>query len=438
MFPQSKRCDIRLPGTLFIALSVMVLGNCGGVTSCSGSSPSSAATPASAPTAPTPATPTTSPTPSPGTGGDPPAPTAPPVMNTGAEFMYAVAPAADNQSTFTVYQINEDNGQLTQVTAANIPVRSAQNIAVDASGKNFYVTGFEAPGTNMDLVKVDPGTHDITALPGQTFHTLSAFLSDGDCCPNTVAVDGSGKFAYVGGLNDGSIHVYSVDQSSGTWTEISASNSQPSSGGGPVYTVVMHPTNKFLYESQRASSFVNIWARNQNSGLIFPNPRSPFDTGALTSSVSVSPDGKFLFVPQYEAGRVSVYTVNADGTLTALAGSPVTAANAPSRVVADPQNRFLFVLNSGAYNAGPPNVQAFTLDQATGAINEVANSTFTVFQVSEIRVDATGKFLYGVGGQTMVWSIDQTTGALTPVSGSPFKIVAADAVILPQTTAGTQ
>ena len=359
-------------------------------------------------------------------------------MNTGAEFMYAVAPAANNQSTFTVYQINEDNGQLTQVTESTIPVRAAQNIAVDSSGQNFYVTGFEAPGTNMDLVKVDPSTHAITALPGQTFHTLPAFLSNGDCCPNTVAVDGSGKFAYVGGLNDGSIHVYSVDQSSGTWTEISASNSQPSSGGGPVYTVVMHPTNKFLYESQQASSFVNVWARNQNSGLISPSPGSPFETGALTSSVSVSADGKFLFIPQYETGRVSAYTINTDGTLIALAGSPVTAGNAPSRVVADPQDRFFFVLNSGAYNGGPANVQAFTLDQATRTIREVPNSTFTVYQVGQIRVDANGKFLYGIGGQMMVWSIDQTTGALTPVSGSPFKIVAADALIIPQTTAGTQ
>jgi len=352
--------------------------------------------------------------------------------------MYAVAPAANNQSTFTVYQINEDNGQLTQVTAATIPVRAAQNITVDSSGRNFYVTGFEAPGTNMDLVKVDPSTHDITPLPGQTFHTLPGFVTSSDCCPNTVAVDGSGKFAYVGGLNDGSIHVYSVDQSSGTWTEISASNSQPSSGGGSVYTVVMHPTNKLLYEAQRASEFVNTWTRNQNSGLISPNPGSPFGTGALTSSVSVSVDGRFLFVPQYETGHVSVYTVNADGTLIAVAGSPVTAGNAPSRVVADPQDRFIFVLSSGSYNGGPANVQAFTLDQATGAISQVPNSTFTVFEVSEIRVDANGKFLYGLGGQTMVWSIDQTTGALSPVSGSPFKIAAADALILPQSTAGTQ
>jgi 6-phosphogluconolactonase (cycloisomerase 2 family) len=352
--------------------------------------------------------------------------------------MYAVTPATNNQSTFTVYEIDQNNGQLTPVTAATIPVRAAQNMAVDSSRQNFYVTGSQAPGTNMDLVKVDPSTHEITPLPGQTFHTLSAFLRNGDCCPNTVAVDATGKFAYVGGLNDESIHVYSVDQSSGTWTEISASNSQSNSAGGAVNTVVAHPTNKFLYESQQASSFVDIWARNQNSGLISPHAGSPFETGALTSSVSVSADGKYLFVPQYETGHVSVHLVNGDGTLTAIAGSPLTTGNSPSRVVTDPQDRFIFVLNSGAYNGGPPTVQSFTLDQKTGAISEVANSTFTVFEAVQIRVDANGRFLYAIGGQTMVWSIDQKTGALAPVDGSPFKIAATDALILPQATAGTK
>jgi 6-phosphogluconolactonase (cycloisomerase 2 family) len=429
---------IRLLGCVFIALLVIVLGNCGGVTSSTGASASSQSplAPASTPTSPAPMMPTTSPTPSPGTGPSPPSPT--PAMNTGAEFMYAVAPTTNNQSTFTVYQIDQDNGQLTEVIKATIPVRAAHNMAVDSSGQNFYVTGSEAPGTNMDLVKVDPSTHEITPMPGQTFHTLPGFSSNGDCCPNTVAVDRSGKFAYVGGRNDGSIHVYAVDQSSGTWTELSPSNSQPSSGGDLVHTVLIHPTNKYLYESQRASEFVNTWSRNQNSGLISPNSGSPFQTGALTSSVSVSPDGKFLFVPQYESSHVSVYTINADGTLTAVAGSPVTAGNAPSRAVVDLRDRFLFVLNSGAYNGGPATVQAFRLDQNTGAISEVTNSTFTVYRVSEIRVDANGKLLYGVGGQTMVWSIDRATGALAPVSGSPFKISAADALILPQTTAGTQ
>jgi 6-phosphogluconolactonase (cycloisomerase 2 family) len=436
MFAQRSTCAvIRVFRCFLIALLVVALGSCGGVTSGPGSATSN---PSSTPPASTPGatTPTSSPTPSPGTGSPSPTPT--PSVNSGAEFLYAVTPAANDQSTFTVYQIDQNTGQLTQLTTATIPVRAAQNMAVDSSGRNFYVTGFEAPGANMDLIKVDPSTHDIMPLPGQTFHTLPAFSSDGDCCPNTVAVDAAGKFAYVGGLNDGSIHVYSVDQSSGTWTEISPSNSQPASGGGPVYTGVMHPTNKFLYESQRASSFVNIWTRNQNGGLISPNVGSPFQTAALTSSVSVSADGKFLFAPQYETSHVSVYLVNSDGTLAAITGSPLTAGNAPSRAVADPQDRFIFVLNSGAYNGGPASVQSFTLDQKTGAINQVANSTFTVFQVSEIRVDANGKFLYAVGGQTMAWSIDQTTGALTPVPGSPFKIAASDTLILPQTTAGTQ
>ena len=359
-------------------------------------------------------------------------------MSSGAEFLYAVAPGNNNQSSFTIYRVDQSSGALTAIATATIPVRAAQNLAVDASGQNFYVTGVQSPGTNMDLVRVDPMTHDITAMPGQTFHALPAFLNEGDCCPNAVAVDGTGKFAYVGGLNDGSVHVYSVDQSSGIWTEISPSNHQVNSGGGAVDAVVMHPTNKFLYASEKTSGFVNLWSRDPGSGLIAPIAGSPFATGALTSAVSLSTDGKYLFVPQYETSSVSVYAIHSDGTLGAVAGSPIAAGNGPIRAITDPQERFLFVLNSGAYEGGPPTVQAYRFDETTGAVTAVANSTFTVFAVSEIRVDANGKFLYAMGGQTMAWSIDQATGALTPVDGSPFKIAANDAVILPQGSAGTQ
>ena len=434
MLPHRSACATRCTFySLFVTLLVIFLTNCGVTAS---TSESAVSTTSPSPTEGTPSSPTPSATPSPGTGSSTPSPN--PTMNSGAEFLYAVAPADNNISSFTVYEINQDTGQLSQVTTTAIPVRSAQSMAVDSSGQNFYVTGSDAPGTNMDLVKVDPSTHEITPLPGQTFHTLPQFADKGDCCPNTLAVDGSGKFAYVGGSDDGSIHVYAVDLNSGSWNEISPSNAQPPSGGGAVDTIAMHPTNKFLYESQRASSFVNLWQRNQNSGFISPSPSSPFQTGALTSSVSVSADGKYLFVPQSLRGEVSVYKVNTDGTFVPLAGSPVTAGNAPSRVVMDPQDRFLFVLNSGTYSGGPASVQSFTLHQASGAITPVANSTFTVYAVGEIRVDAAGKYLYAVGGQTMAWSIDQATGALTPVQGSPFKIVATDAIILQQSTAGTQ
>ncbi len=365
-------------------------------------------------------------------------PTPAPMPVIGNEYLYAVAPSSGNQSTFAVYQIDQNSGLLTQLSTATIPVRAAQNIAVDATGQNFYVTGFEAPGTNMDLVKVDPNTHNITPMPGQTFHTLPAYLGDGDCCPNTVAVDTTGKFAYVGGLNDGSIHVYSVDQSSGTWTEISPSNYQPSSGGTSVYAVAIDPNNKFLYESQRDSSFVNIWIRDPNSGMITPQASSPFQTGALTTDVSVSADGKYLFVPQYEVSHVMAYSISSGGSPLPLPSSPLDAGNAPGRAVIDPQDRFVFVLNTGAYNGGPPSVQAFKFDTATRQITAVPNSTFTVYAAGQLVIDATGKFLYALGNQqTMGWSIDQTTGALSPLSGSPFKITGTAGLVVQQSAGGT-
>ncbi len=72
----------------------------------------------------------------------------------------------------------------------------------------------------------------------------------------------------------------------------------------------------------------------------------------------------------------------------------------------------------------PPNISAFKLDPATGALTLVAGSPFNErLSPAVLALDPAGKFLF-VGNQTTndvsVFKIDQTTGALTEATNSPF------------------
>jgi 6-phosphogluconolactonase (cycloisomerase 2 family) len=311
-----------------------------------------------------------------------------------------------------LFQVDINTGALTQKATATIPVRDSSQIALDKTGLNAFVIGGEAPGTNMELVKVNPTAATITPLPGQTFHS-AANLSAGDCCPSALAVDPSGATAYVGGLNDGSLHFFNVDLTSGVWTQVSTS----SQGGGEVYALALDPTAKYLYSSQRSSSFVNGWSRDA-SGKLTTLTGSPFQTSGLTSTVSISPDGKWVFVPHYELSAFDIYKLNADGTLT-LAQANVAAGNAPYLAITDPQERFLYVSNSGGYNGGPASISAYKFDSSSGAVTAVPGSPFLTNQAQRLSVDPSGKFLYAPGSRTMGgFAIDQTTGALTPLSGT--------------------
>jgi 6-phosphogluconolactonase (cycloisomerase 2 family) len=334
--------------------------------------------------------------------------------SSGGEYLYAVAPAANDQSTFTLFQLDTSTGMLTEKMSATIPVRDAEHISLDSTGLNAFVIGGEAPGTNMDLVKVNPTTATVTPFPGQTFHS-AANLSEGDCCPSALAVDPTGTTAYVGGLKDGTVHFFTVDLSSGTWTQ-TATYSQPRAGGA-VYRLALDATAKFLYSSQRASTVISGWSRN-SSGSLTPLNGSPFETNGHTSTVSISPDGKWVFVPHYELSAFDIYALNSDGTLT-LKQANIAAGNAPYLAITDPQERFLYVSNSGGYSGGSPSISEFKFDSTTGAVTPVSGSPFTVAQAQRLAIDPGGKFLYTPGSNVMGgYTIDQTTGALTPISGS--------------------
>jgi 6-phosphogluconolactonase (cycloisomerase 2 family) len=116
----------------------------------------------------------------------------------------------------------------------------------------------------------------------------------------------------------------------------------------------------------------------------------------------------------------------ATGALSTIAGSPYTVPTTngtATSVVADPQGRFLFV---GSDNTGE--VWAYEIDPKSGTLTLVAGSPFTVqftfFRARNLTVDATGQFLYvGQGDPSlgvMAFSVDQANGALIQLAGTPF------------------
>ncbi|MEP6602044.1 MAG: beta-propeller fold lactonase family protein, partial [Nitrospirota bacterium] len=168
---------------------------------------------------------------------------------------------------------------------------------------------------------------------------------------------------------------------------------------------------------------------------------SPFAAGATPSTVVVDPSGQFALAANSGSDNVSVYTINsATGALTVVHNpDPLTpnffpAGTTPQTVTIHPSGSFVYVAN-----AGSGNVTAYTLDQLSGVLTQVAGSPFTTGGTNPQRVtiDSAGNFAFvsNKNSDTIaVYSINQTTGVLTPVTGSPFPTGAAPEQA---TTAGT-
>jgi 6-phosphogluconolactonase len=112
------------------------------------------------------------------------------------------------------------------------------------------------------------------------------------------------------------------------------------------------------------------------------------------------------------------------GALTAIAGSPFPAEEGPFSLAADPNGKFLYVVNA-AYT--PPdlcNVSAYRIDPDSGVLEQLPGSPFTAGVESDfVAVDPRGKFAYVANfgdGTIGTFAIDAGTGALTQAPNSPF------------------
>ena len=151
-----------------------------------------------------------------------------------------------------------------------------------------------------------------------------------------------------------------------------------------------------------------------------PVAGSPFTTGPTglnPKSVAFSPSGGLLATANYAGNTVSVFSVAADGALTAV-GTPVrTPGRGPVSVAFSPSGGLLATANSGAGS-----VSVFSV-AAGGALTPVGTTSIGLgSDPTSVAFSPDGGLLATASGNKSTVSVFSVSagGALTPVAGSPF------------------
>ena len=231
--------------------------------------------------------------------------------------------------------------------------------------------------------------------------------------PGAVAVDPSGKFAYVAnnvGINlPGSVSAYSIG-ATGALTAVAGSPF--AAGTNPQQGIAV--TAGFVYVTNFGSSNVSAYSLNSGTGALTALAASPFATGAAPVSLAMDPAGKFLFTANSNTNNVSAFTVNGDGSLSPAPSSPFTAGNSPQYLVTDRTGTHLYVVN-----VNDNTVEAYNI-AGNGALT-LLNLYPTGFGPEGLAVDAANKFLLVAncgGGSLSGFSINGD-GTLTSL-GAPL------------------
>jgi 6-phosphogluconolactonase (cycloisomerase 2 family) len=354
-----------------------------------------------------------------GTGGVSPVAVA---VDPAGRFAYVANNCSNNVS---MYSIDAANGALTSIGTIAAG-SSPQSVTIDPSGKFAYVAnaGDLQEAGSVSMYTINATTGALTSLGTPVAADIGSL---------SVAVDPSGRFAYVAnggngasyngdfGNFGGDVTMYTINATTGALTPIGTI----AAGYDPDF-VAVHPSGKFAYVVVGGGDFcssVYEYALDGTTGGL--TPTGTITTAGCTSRwVAIDPSGKFAYVANTDgtvSGSIAMYSIDATtGALTSTGTIDAASGFWPSSMAIDPSGKFAYVVNYGSSSAGslsPGNVSAYAINATTGTLTSIATTpTGLEIYLDSITIDPSGKFAYVtnyLSSTVSMYSINAATGVLT-------------------------
>jgi YVTN family beta-propeller protein len=212
-------------------------------------------------------------------------------------FVYVANEGGFAPTSISTYTINATTGAL-KFTGLIASGGRAVSVTVHPTGKFVYVAdvsnGFSGENNNVSTYTINGTTGVLTSIGN-----ITAGVS-----PNSIAIDPSGKFAYVTNSGSNDVSMYTVDATTGTLTSMG-----PIAAGASPSSVAVDPTGKFAYVTSRSTG-VLMYTINATTGVL--TSIGIISAGLSPSSIAIDPSGKFAYVTNADSNDVSMYRI--DGT----------------------------------------------------------------------------------------------------------------------------
>jgi DNA-binding beta-propeller fold protein YncE len=287
-------------------------------------------------------------------------------------------------------------------------------VAISPGGERLYVTNSESK--TLSVLTIGAGGA-LSPAPGSPYPTRT--------WPWGVAASPDGAHVYVANSGADSVSAYSVTPDGG----LSPVPGSPFSTVGPTVGlksngIAITPDGAHLYVTNMngGGKGGNVSAFSiQPDGGLSPVPGSPFYTDGETSrSASVAPDGRHLFVGNASSYDISVFAIGADGALAPVPGSPFPTEAAVLGVAVSPDGGHLYAAHVG----GAANIWGYSVG-GDGALSAMPGLPFPTggYRGNSIALSPDGKSLYSTnsGSHDLSAYSAAASGALSLMPGSPFE-----------------
>jgi len=285
-----------------------------------------------------------------------------------------------------------------------------------------YVGSYTRKGADgIGIYSFDPVTGALTPAGGVKADNAS-FLAIHPSKRFLYAVNEIGSHE---GQPTGAVSAFAIDRETGALTLL---NQQPSHGIAPCH-VTVSPDGKHVYVANYGTGTASVYPVDANGRLgaasdtgqhAGSGPDSSRQKGPHAHSVNLDPSGRVLYVADLGLDRLMMYDVATDpGTLTPNRPpyAEVAGGSGPRHFTFHPSGAYAYVINEMGNTitafAHDPQSGALTAIQTVPSLPEGFAGNNTT---ADIHVHPAGGFLYGSNrghDSIVVYAIDGETGVLT-------------------------
>ena len=274
-------------------------------------------------------------------------------------YLYSTNEVGGRNGTVSAYAIDSATGELRRLNRAPAQGRGTCHIGLDSGGRMLAVANYVTGTVASYPVLAD----------GRLGEVVSIMQIRGAEAPHPHSVNFSpdDRFLIVPDVGTHKVHLYRTDPAQASLKPHGSAEIPDRPGNGPRH-LAFHPSGRYCYIIEETANMVMALKWDERRGTPEEFQRIPtipasFSGETYTAEIVVHPTGKFLYGSNRGHESIAVFSIDPDsGRLTAVEHTP-TQGSYPRNFNLDPSGKWLIALNRESNN-----VVAFAVDPQTGKL----------------------------------------------------------------------
>jgi 6-phosphogluconolactonase len=290
-------------------------------------------------------------------------------------FLYAVNEVGEfsgmKTGAVSAFAIHAKTGLLTLLNQQSSGGSGPCHISLDKQGRYAFVANYGSGSVAALPIEEDGRLAPATGFVQHAGSSVNPSRQEGPHA-HSINPDPAGRFVIAADLGLDRLLVYRFDPKRGDLAPNDPPYVSVAPGAGPRH-FAFHPNGRFGYVINELANTVTAFQYDAKRGVlteiqtISALPEGYTQT-SYTSEVVVHPSGKFLYGSNRGHDSIVIYAIEPQTGRLSLIGHQPTGGRTPRNFALDPAGKFLLAANQNS-----DNIVVFRIDAQTGKLEQVGD-----------------------------------------------------------------